>query len=125
MYEVTVEASFNALHQVRCHRAPLEPVHGHDWVVRAHFTRNSLDELDMVVDFCKAQDALNEIVHDLQYANLNDHPLLKGRNPTAEAVARALFDALCQHSVPGLEAIAVTEAPGCVATYRKGAAQEL
>lgn len=125
MYEVTVEASFNALHRVRCREGPLEPVHGHDWVVRAKFARASLDELAMVVDFCEAQEALNQVIGALQHANLNEHPMLNGGNPTAEAVARAIFDTLFQCGPPGLAAVTVTEAPGCVATYRKGASQEV
>lgn len=117
MYTVIVEGAFSALHQVRLGDGTLEPPHGHDWLVRAHFARSELDEAGMVVDFSKAQSALRSVLAGLDHADLNSHKGLAGKNPTAEVVARYVFDRVSERGPSVLRRIEVTEAPGCVATY--------
>jgi len=117
MFTVMVSAAFSATHRVPLPDGVLEPLHGHDWTVRAYFSRERLDECGMVVDFCAAETALKAIVADLHYQDLNDHPALAGAVPTAEVVAKCLFDQLARAGFPGLRRVEVTEAPGCVAAY--------
>lgn len=117
MYTVSVEARFSAVHQVRLGDGTLEPPHEHDWMVRAHFSRSELDEADMVVDFSKARSALQSVLARLDHADLNSHEGLAGKNPTAEVLARYIFDLMSEPSLSVLRCIEVTEAPGCVATY--------
>jgi len=117
MFTVTVEAGFSATHRVRFADGSVEPQHGHDWNVRAHFSRVDLSDTGMVVDFGKAQAALRKAVAQFQYADLTDHEALGGMNPTAEVVARVVFDRLADDGFDSLARIEVTEAPGCVAAY--------
>ncbi len=53
----------------------------------------------------------------LQYVNLSEVEDLAELNPTAEAVAKCVFDRLRAQGFFGIRRIDVTEAPGCVATY--------
>jgi len=117
MYTVTVEARFSAVHQVRLGDGTLEPPHEHDWLVRACFSRSELDEVGMVVDFSKARSALQSVLARLDHTNLNSHEGLAGKNPTAEVVARYIFDLMSEPGLSVLRRIEVTEAPGCVAVY--------
>lgn len=117
MYTVVVEGTFSAFHQVRLGDGTLEAPHKHDWLVRAHFARSELDEAGMVVDFSKAQSALRSVLAGLDQANLNGHEGIAGKNPTAEVVARYVFDRVSETDPSVLRRIEVTEAPGCVATY--------
>jgi len=124
MYTVTVEARFSAVHQVRLEDGTLEPPHEHDWLVRAHFSRSELDEVGMVVDFSKARSALQTVLGRLDHTNLNSHDGLTGKNPTAEVVARYIFDRITNPGLAVLRRIEVTEAPGCMAVYRPDALTE-
>ena len=117
MFTVMVSAAFSATHRVPLPGGDLEPLHGHDWIVRAYFSREALDERGMVVDFCAAESALKTIVAELHHQDLNDHPALAGAVPTAEVVAKCLFDRLGRAGFPELGRVEVTEAPGCVAAY--------
>lgn len=119
MYEVTVQARFSAVHQVRMPDGELEPIHGHDWLVRAVFRGAKLDKHEFVVDFLATEAALRKVIERLDHRNLNNVGLLAGHNPTAEVVARIIHEQLSSALAggPGPTAVYVEEAPGCVAGY--------
>lgn len=119
MYTVSVEDSFSALHRVRYPDGTREPSHGHDWVVRVYFRRPMLDDHGMVIDFVQAQTMLKSIVSLLHYANLNEIEIFVGLNPTAEVVAKYVFDRVYEQYPDTLLRVEVTEAPGCVASYER------
>ena len=62
VYEITVERTFAAAHAIRLPDGALEPMHGHNWRVRATVAAERLDGIETVMDF-----------HDLQ-ALLDDAP---------------------------------------------------
>lgn len=117
MYTVIVQASFPAVHRLQLSDATWEPMHGHDWGVRVYFCRPELDESGMVIDFHEAQRHLEGVLAPLQYADLNRIEAFRDRNPTAEVVARYVFDELRSRSIGTVSRVEITEAPGCVAVY--------
>lgn len=117
MYMVTVEGRFCAVHRVRLPDGTLEPLHGHDWQVRACFATGALDDAGMVVDFEAARSALQSTLDKLTHADLNEHEGFAGLNPTAEVVARYVFDRLRGREFTTIRRVDVTEAPGCTATF--------
>lgn len=119
MYEVRVQAGFSAVHQVRMYDGELEPIHGHDFKAEAVFRSRDLDRIEVLIDFVAARDALREVAKRLDHRNLNNVSLLRGTNPTAEVVARCIYELLREAlgSQAPLAAVYVEEAPGCVAGY--------
>jgi 6-pyruvoyltetrahydropterin/6-carboxytetrahydropterin synthase len=119
MYEVSVQATFSAAHRVRLPDGRLEPPHGHDWQVRISFRGEQLDAAGFLVDFVAAQRVLDDAVGRLHHTDLNECPTMKGLNPSAENVARVIYDLIGRDPGlrPLLSQVRVTEAPGCNATY--------
>ena len=117
MYVVSVEAGFRAAHGVRYPDGRQEVLHEHDWRVCAYWSRPELDEAGMVIDFEHAQPALARVVGELEGQNLNTSPVLAGANPTAEQVAAHVYHRLVEELGPSVEAVAITEAPGCRAIF--------
>jgi 6-pyruvoyltetrahydropterin/6-carboxytetrahydropterin synthase len=119
MYRVSVSTSFSAAHRLRLPDGAYEPPHGHDWSVEARFVGSQLDSTGLLIDFEDARAALQAVVGRLHHTDLNDCSLMAGLNPSAENVARVVFDALAGHvSRPELlESVHVVEAPGCTAAY--------
>jgi 6-pyruvoyl-tetrahydropterin synthase len=117
LYSVIVEATFSASHRLRLADGSWEPLHGHDWRVWAVFSRANLDEAGMVMDFHAAQSALMAVVAPLHHGLLNEHPAWLQIPPTAESVARHVFDRLLERGWTSLRAVRVREAPGCDAVY--------
>ncbi len=124
MFEITAEASFNAQHAILIH-GDREPVHGHDWVVRATIAGPTLDREGLLCDFHAVESALRGITDPWNHDDLNHSEAFRGRKlePTAENVAmvvavelaRALRDILPEGA--RVARVSVTEAPRCVATY--------
>ena len=120
MYSVRVETSFCATHRVRLPDGTVEPSHGHDWRVRAYFTGAELDDKDMIVDFDAARETLCAVAAALNHADLNNIKAFRDRNPTAEVVARYMFEQVRERGFPQVCRVEVTEAPGCVASFEDG-----
>jgi len=120
VFTIVVEAEFSAEHRVRYLDGTVEEPHRHNWRARAFFSRPHLDDAGMVVDFSVAQNVLHSAVNELQNTDLNAHPALCGANPTAEVVAKHLFDCISAAGVDALRRVEVTEAPGCVAVFELG-----
>lgn len=120
MYEVSVEGCFSASHRLRLYDGELEPPHGHDWTVIAVFAGDRVDQIGVLVDFVAAKRRLETVIGELHHTDLNDNPYMLGLNPSAEHVAKVIFDAMREDDALGghLDRVTVTEAPGCTATYR-------
>ena len=119
MYEVSVEAAFRASHRVQDQHGDLEPAHEHDWHVRATFVGPELDEAGILVDFVAAQRKLRETVALLHGTDLNECPVMKDLGPSAERVAKVIYDLMAQEMplCRLLDRVRVEEAPGCTASY--------
>ncbi len=71
---------------------PAQNLHGATYVVDVCFQREALDSNDIVVDIGLATDVVKQVLHTINFANLDAHPAFKGRRSTTEAVARWVFD---------------------------------
>ena len=117
-FEIAVTRTFCASHQVRFADGTLEPLHGHNWTVTVTAGAEHLDADGFVIDFHVLEKRLDALLSPLSNAHLNDAALLAGANPSAELVCQSIANALVVAPPARLVSVSVTEAPGCVATYR-------
>jgi 6-pyruvoyltetrahydropterin/6-carboxytetrahydropterin synthase len=97
MYRVTVRDHVMIAHSLPDpFFGPAQGLHGATYVVEASFLRAELDEHATVVDLGAAADRLHEVLADLAYRNLDEHPAFSGRLSTTEAVARHIADRLAE-----------------------------
>jgi len=75
---------------------PAQRLHGATFVVDVAFFRERLDPDNLVVDIGRAQKVLRELLQPLNYANLDQHPELKGRVTSSEFLARHLFEGMAE-----------------------------
>jgi len=95
MYYVTVRDHFMIAHSFRGDVfGPAQRLHGATFVVDVEFRRTDLDADGIVVDIGKATEVVRGLLSHLNYRNLDEDPLFKGRNTTTEFLARVLFDRL-------------------------------
>lgn len=116
-FTITIESRFNANHHVRLPDGTMESPHGHDWLVRAEFARDTLDENAMVIDFHVAQQYLRKILDRWQHRDLNAAPEFTETYPTAEVIAQRIFIELQVAGLHTVRRVEVTESPGCTAAY--------
>jgi 6-pyruvoyltetrahydropterin/6-carboxytetrahydropterin synthase len=121
-FEIRVTRSFSAAHQLRLAGNALEPLHGHNWTVRATVGSASLDALGTVMDFHELQRLLDALVMPLHNRHLNElSPFAEELNPSAENVALHIGRSLKLPRGVQLLAVEVWETPDCSAIYRPDA----
>lgn len=116
MYEISVEDTFDAAHCLRDYEGACSRVHGHTYRVRAAFRFASLEDSGLAFDFRKAKEVLRGIVERLDHQYINDLPEFSIQNPSAESIAKYIFDRV-KESVPGIYSVSVWETPTSCATY--------
>lgn len=120
MYELMIETSFSAAHQLRGYRGKCEQMHGHNWKVQVHVTAERLNEIDIAIDFHELKSLTNEIIAPLDHTFLNDIFPFTEKNPSSENIAKWIYDCLKKKiNDENLEVSAVTvwESDSASATY--------
>lgn len=69
-------------------------MHGHNWKVEVEVCGNKLDNIGMVIDFKEIRNMTKKIVDELDHHFLNDLIPFKEVNPTAENIAKYIFEEL-------------------------------
>jgi len=119
MYELVVEAEFSAAHRLREYRGACEKLHGHNYRVELVVASGKLDSLGMVADFRELKRLVQGAAERYDHGYLNDLAEFRKQNPTAENVARVLFEECSRRMPRGVRAQSVTvwESPRCGARY--------
>jgi 6-pyruvoyltetrahydropterin/6-carboxytetrahydropterin synthase len=119
-YTVTVEDSFSAAHALAGYDGDCEHLHGHNWNVRITVSGEKLDNIGVLIDFRALKKLLRTILAELDHTNLSVHPTFSKINPSAENIAKYIYDKLlgdinkygCE-----LTEVAVSETPNSTASY--------
>jgi 6-pyruvoyltetrahydropterin/6-carboxytetrahydropterin synthase len=87
--------------------------------VTVTFAGPVLDRTGMLVDFAVAEAKLREVLGRQLHTDLNHCPAMKDLNPSAEHVAKVVYEQIAENTAlrGTLHRVRVTEAPGCAATY--------
>ncbi len=116
-----IETGFSSAHQLRGYKGKCENLHGHNWRVQVFITSNTLNDIDLVIDFHEIKEMTNEIISKLDHKLLNAvHPFTE-KNPSSENISKWIFDSLKEamsgNSSIKVSAVTVWESPTASATY--------
>ena len=122
MYEVFTEMHFSAAHHLREYNGSCANVHGHNWQIRATIQAKKLNSLGIAVDFKTLKRALHAVIDPLDHIDLNTVFTDAKGNPTAENIARYIFEQLtpkisAENSSAQVTRIDIWETPGNCASY--------
>ncbi|MDI6776773.1 MAG: 6-carboxytetrahydropterin synthase QueD [Syntrophales bacterium] len=96
MYEVTIKKSFSAAHTLKEIGGRCEELHGHNFVVEVSVTAPELNRQGLAIDFRVLKRWTEEILEMLDHKYLNDIPYFKDLNPSAENIARFIYDRIAE-----------------------------
>ncbi|HAV42527.1 TPA: 6-carboxytetrahydropterin synthase QueD [bacterium] len=96
MYELMVEESFSAAHQLKGYEGECAELHGHNFKVQVFVKTEKLNELGLVIDFRCLRTKLKKILDKLDHKYLNELPIFKDQNPTSENLACFIYERLLQ-----------------------------
>jgi 6-pyruvoyltetrahydropterin/6-carboxytetrahydropterin synthase len=119
MFTISVETSFWASHQLVLPEGSKEPVHHHNWLVSAGLSSDKLNSMAVVMDFKELKAMVDDIVAEFDNMALNEISYFRQNNPSAENVARYIYEKLRNKLPKGvkLQTIRVVEEPGCAVNF--------
>ncbi|MGQ9570951.1 MAG: 6-carboxytetrahydropterin synthase QueD [Thermodesulfovibrionales bacterium] len=94
MFELMVETTFSAAHQLKGYMGKCERLHGHNWKVQVHIVAERLNEIDIAMDFHEIKRITNEIIAPLDHNILNEIFPFTEKNPSSENIAKWIYDCL-------------------------------
>jgi len=120
MYELSVKDHFDAAHSLRGYPGECAKLHGHTWDIEVTVEGETLDGIDILYDFKQLKIDLAAVLEPLDHAFLNDVPPFDVLSPTAENMARVLYEALAAKVAEQVRVKEVTvwESPIARITYR-------
>jgi 6-pyruvoyltetrahydropterin/6-carboxytetrahydropterin synthase len=92
MYEVTIIKSFSAAHLLSEIGGKCEELHGHNFKVEITVSAEKLNNAGLLIDFRFLKKGLGEILEDIDHKHLNELPSFTRINPSAENIARYIFE---------------------------------
>lgn len=123
MFELMVEVTFAAAHQLRGYMGKCEHLHGHNWKVQVHVTAEKLNEIDIALDFNELRRLTNETTAPLDHTFLNEIFPFTEKNPSSENIAKWIYDSLKKKintENVQLTAVTVWESESASATFYEG-----
>jgi 6-pyruvoyltetrahydropterin/6-carboxytetrahydropterin synthase len=119
MFTISVETHFWASHQLLLPDGSKEPVHHHNWLVTAEVGSDALNDMAVVMDFHELKQMLDNIAAEFDNKALNETGGFQQNNPSAENVAKYIYDKLRTKLPEGvkLRNVKVVEQTGCTAKY--------
>lgn len=94
MFRAKVVGSFSAAHRLREYQGDCERLHGHNYRVEVVVSSPSLDAQGIVMDFRELKRLLKGVLDGLDHQYLNDLVPFGEKNPSAENIAKYLFETL-------------------------------
>lgn len=119
MFTISVQTNFWASHQLVLHDGSKEPVHYHNWLVTAEVGSEKLNDMDVVMDFHELKQMVDNIAAEFDNKVLNETACFRQNNPSAENVAKYIYDKLKIELPEGIEIrnVNVVEQSGCSAKF--------
>lgn len=125
MFELTVDIPFSAAHKIEGHPGPCARLHGHNYRAVITVVGDRLNNLGILIDFGELKQACSEVIAPLDHSFLNELPAFADTNPTAEAIARHLYQGIraALHPEPPtairVARVTVYESDRSAATYQE------
>jgi 6-pyruvoyltetrahydropterin/6-carboxytetrahydropterin synthase len=123
MYEVSVDETFAAAHNLRNYHGKCEDLHGHNYKVRVVLAGEELDDTGLLYDFVQMKKAIQGVIRTLDHKYLNELAPFDTLNPSAENIARHIYDQTAKQlpkaaNGAGIWSVTVWETETSAATYR-------
>ena len=100
MFEVTIEETFAAGHALRNYRGKCENVHGHNYRCQVTVEGADLDSIGLLVDFLELKKTVHAVLDRMDHQWLNDFPPFDVLNPSAENMARYIYEQVAEGLKP-------------------------
>ena len=119
MFELKAQMYFSAAHHLLNYEGDCENQHGHNWLVEAFVTGDTLDKSNILIDYKVLKKELKAVLDYLDHEDINELPEFKGISPSSEIIAKFVYEKL-KEKIGILSKISVWETPTSCASYFEG-----
>ncbi len=123
MFELSIYVNFEAAHCLPDYPGKCRRLHGHNWRVEVSIEGSKLNDLGMLMDFSILKMEVMTVINVLDHQYLNEIYPFNEINPTAENIAKYIYEQLAAKSIfqsnPRLLAVKVWESPNSAVIYRE------
>lgn len=112
MFEIFIKTHFSAAHHLRDYPGNCEHLHGHNWDVEVVVGTETLNSIDVGIDFRDLKRLVYDVMAGLDHTNLNDHPAFQSTNPSSERLAEYIYNTL-KGALIGYEAVRLLRVTVC------------
>ena len=115
-----MKGHFDAAHALRDYPGECRELHGHTWDVEVTVAGDKLDHIEIVYDFKQLKADLEAVLDAYDHAYLNEVPPFDELSPTAENLARIVYERMSGQVGPQVtvKEVAVWESPVAKIVYR-------
>ena len=123
MYEVSVDETFAAAHNLRNYKGKCENLHGHNYKLRVTLAGEKLDATGLLYDFVRLKQVIQSVIRSLDHKYLNELSPFDVLNPSAENISRYIYDEIAKQlrdsvNGTGVTSVTVWETDVTAASYR-------
>ena len=91
MFEIEIDRSFSAAHQLRGYNGDCCKLHGHNYKITVTVRSSELDEIGIALDLKKLKAELDALLAEYDHSNLSELADFQAVNPTSENLARTIY----------------------------------
>lgn len=121
MFELTILEEFEAAHRLPDYDGKCCRLHGHNWKVEVTVRGTELDSSGLLIDFKVLKARVSAVLNLLDHFYLNETAYFSQTPPTAENIARYIFEKLSEDADLServkIYAVRVWESPRSCAAY--------
>ena len=120
MFVLKIVTDFASAHSLRDYPGDCSRLHGHNWQVEVMVSSQVLDESGIAIDFREIKRQAKVVVKRLDHQYLNEIKPFDVLNPTAENIAKYLFDEigiLINDENVKVKEVLIWETPRSAVTY--------
>ena len=95
-YTLTVKDHFDAAHRLYEYPGQCAELHGHTWDIEVTVEGRELDDIGILYDFKTLKDDLRSVLETYDHHYINDTAPFDTISPTAENLARVIYERLSE-----------------------------
>ncbi|MGE4594047.1 MAG: 6-carboxytetrahydropterin synthase QueD [Gammaproteobacteria bacterium] len=92
MFVLKIVTDFASAHSLRNYPGDCSRLHGHNWGVEVSVCSEVLSDMGIAIDFREIKNQTKSVAKRLDHQYLNEIPPFDVLNPTAENIAKYIFD---------------------------------
>lgn len=121
LFRLKVQDHFSSAHYLRNYQGACENLHGHNWKVELIVEGETLNDIDILIDFKDLKKILKDVLSELDHRLINELPFFQVNNPSSENIAKYIFHRVKEKLSPykniRVKEVAVYETEKASASY--------